>query len=570
MKIKNIFGMSLAFLAMTPMVSCTDKNDWDVDSAHGRLFGVKSSALSVDTDDDQPTKIAVNFSAYDKNTEYYIVELSTDSLYDDVPMGGENARIFGEDKSITSAPVDINNLEEYTKYYMRVKAMSSTKAESKWVYYKDGDSFRTPGILHDVLEKDRLDDNIRLTWIPGSNVTTLRYTYKDSEGEIQTEDIALTDADREAGEYKITGLNSNRSYTFSLLNGEKVRGSKTVKTAKGLPSADYTVRLNEDRTVITNEDIEEWANKAFEKMEGASNVSITLGIPAGKTIDLGTEEKAISIPEGVSISFFGRAGEKATLNVKKAVSVAGNHGYISFEHVNIDGLQNTDEGISGCQYFINEDKACDIDSLGFTECNISNMERALVNFKASSGQSVNLLIIDNCISNNHGTGGYAFICMNKGMDKINNIKFVNSTFSNISLGKSSVFDLSKAKSSTTIDINACTFYNAVGADGYFINAKDAKQGIKIKMNKTILAKTANPNARGIQAWDLDANKNGVVKPDATATYQTTDFSFYKNSFEVNKLEVASGSAFKNAANGEFYLKNSILEKEKVGDPRWIR
>ncbi|WP_337520845.1 DUF5123 domain-containing protein, partial [Segatella sp.] len=53
-------------------------------------------------------------------------------------------------------------------------------------------------------------------------------------------------------------------------------------------------------------------------------------------------------------------------------------------------------------------------------------------------------------------------------------------------------------------------------------------------------------------------------------YQTTDFSFYKNSFEVNKLEVASGSAFKNAANGEFYLKNSILEKEKVGDPRWIR
>ena len=181
MKIKNIFGMSLAFLAMTPMVSCTDKNDWEVDSAHDRLFGVKSSALSVDTDDDQPTKIAVNFSAYDKNTEYYIVELSTDSLYDDVPMGGENARIFGEDKSITSAPVDINNLEEYTKYYMRVKAMSSTKAESKWVYYKDGDSFRTPGILHDVLEKDRLDDNIRLTWIPGSNVTTLRYTYKDSE-----------------------------------------------------------------------------------------------------------------------------------------------------------------------------------------------------------------------------------------------------------------------------------------------------------------------------------------------------------------------------------------------------
>ena len=74
---------------------------------------------------------------------------------------------------------------------------------------------------------------------------------------------------------------------------------------------------------------------------------------------------------------------------------------------------------------------------------------------------------------------------------------------------------------------------------------------------------------------LEVSKLGMwklakIKPDATATYQTTDFSFYKNSFEVNKLEVASGSAFKNAANGEFYLKNSILEKEKAGDPRWIK
>lgn len=70
--------------------------------------------------------------------------------------------------------------------------------------------------------------------------------------------------------------------------------------------------------------------------------------------------------------------------------------------------------------------------------------------------------------------------MNKGMDKINNIKFVNSTFSNISLGKSSVFDLSKAKSSTTIDINACTFYNVVGADGYFINAKMQNKELKLR------------------------------------------------------------------------------------------
>ena len=573
MKIKNIFGMSLAFLAMTPMVSCTDKNDWEVDSAHDRLFGVKSSALSVDTDDDQPTKIAVNFSAYDKNTEYYIVELSTDSLYDDVPMGGENARIFGEDKSITSAPVDINNLEEYTKYYMRVKAMSSTKAESKWVYYKDGDSFRTPGILHDVLEKDRLDDNIRLTWIPGSNVTTLRYTYKDSEGEIQTEDIALTDADREAGEYKITGLNSNRSYTFSLLNGEKVRGSKTVKTAKGLPSADYTVRLSEDRTVITNEDIEEWASKAFEKMEGAATVSITLGIPAGKTIDLGTEEKAISIPEGVSISFFGRAGEKATLNVKKTITFGGNHGYISFEHVNIDGQYDADAG-TGCNDFLCDKNACNIDSLSITECEVKNFKQSLIRAQGSSGQTIKKIVIDNCIIHDVALQGYGFIQMDKGMDLINEINITNSTIYSVVLANKQFICTSGCKSDLKVNTTSCTFYNMIGQGGYFID-NNKGQNLTWICDKVVFAKTYNPSAKGARKVlttikdDTSEKETGTV----SRSYMTTDWlTNGGNKFpkDFSELEVASGSAFKNAANGEFYLKNSILEKDNVGDPRWIR
>ncbi len=565
MKIKNIFGMSLAFLAMTPMVSCTDKNDWEVDSAHDRLFGVKSSALSVDTDDDQPTKIAVNFSAYDKNTEYYIVELSTDSLYDDVPMGGENARIFGEDKSITSAPVDINNLEEYTKYYMRVKAMSSTKAESKWVYYKDGDSFRTPGILHDVLEKDRLDDNIRLTWIPGSNVTTLRYTYKDSEEEIQTEDIALTDADREAGEYKITGLNSNRSYTFSLLNGEKVRGSKTVKTAKGLPSADYIVKLNEDRTVITNEDIEEWANKAFEKMEGASNVSITLGIPAGKTIDLGTSEKAISIPEGVSISFFGRAGEKATLNVKKAVSVAGNHGYISFEHVNIDGQYDADAG-TGCDDFLADKAEFNIDSLGITECEVKNFKSSLIRCQGSAGQSFGTIVIDNSILHDVTTKANGFIQLDKGMEKLDSINITNSTIYNCNLTNKAMIAIDKIKVPTTINMESCTFYNIIGTGGYLIDRNKTGQDVTWNCNKVILAKTFDPaKAKGVR---------GTKNNNISNTYYTTDFLLgggeTKFTSDLTSCEAASSSAFSKPAEGLFYLKNSILEKEKVGDPRWIK
>ena len=565
MKIKNIFGMSLAFLAMTPMVSCTDKNDWDVDSSHDRLFGVKSSALSVDTDDDQPTKASVNFSAYDKNTEYYIIELSTDSLYDDVAMGGEHARVFGEDKSITSAPVDINNLEEYTKYYMRVKAMSSTKAESKWVYYKDGDSFRTPGILHDVLEKDRLDDNIRLTWIPGSNVTTLQYTYKDTGGEIQTEDIALTDEDRAAGEYKITGLNSNRSYTFNLLDGEKVRGSKTVKTAKGLPSADYTVKVNEDQTVITNDDVAEWAAAAFEKMEGASSVTITVGLPAGKTIDLGTSDKAISIPEGVSISFFGRAGEKATLNVKKAVTFGGNHGYISFEHVNIDGQYDADAG-TGCDDFLADKAEFNIDSLGITECEVKNFKSSLIRCQGSAGQAFGTIVIDNSILHDVTTKVNGFIQLDKGLEELDSINITNSTIYNCNQTNKAMIAIDKIKVPTTIRMESCTFYNIIGTGGYLIDRNKTGQDVTWNCNKVILAKTFDPaKAKGVR---------GTTKNNISNTYSTTDFLLgggeTKFTSDLKSCEAASSSAFSKPAEGQFYLKNSILEKEKVGDPRWIR
>ena len=44
-------------------------------------------------------------------TEYYIIEISLDSLYDDVAMGtGKGSIIYGEDKSITKSPYTLEGL----------------------------------------------------------------------------------------------------------------------------------------------------------------------------------------------------------------------------------------------------------------------------------------------------------------------------------------------------------------------------------------------------------------------------------------------------------------------------
>lgn len=140
--IKNILSTASMIALALSATSCTDGNDWDVDGSLSRLFGLNGDKITVETAE---TSATVTFSAFTSKAvsspEYYVFEVSKDSLYE----GVENANIikFGEDKSLTSSPVVLSGLDGDSKYYMRVKAMSSTSNESKWVYYKDGSSFKT-------------------------------------------------------------------------------------------------------------------------------------------------------------------------------------------------------------------------------------------------------------------------------------------------------------------------------------------------------------------------------------------------------------------------------------------
>ena len=140
--IKNILGTASMIALALSATSCTDGNDWDVDGSLSRLFGLNGDKITVETAE---TSATVTFSAFTSKAvsspEYYVFEVSKDSLYE----GVENANIikFGEDKTLTSSPVVLSGLDGDSKYYMRVKAMSSTVNESKWVYYKDGSSFKT-------------------------------------------------------------------------------------------------------------------------------------------------------------------------------------------------------------------------------------------------------------------------------------------------------------------------------------------------------------------------------------------------------------------------------------------
>ena len=503
MKLKSIYGLALAALAAGAAVTaCTDANDWDTNPAFDRMFGVNSNKISIETNQEDPSTVNVTFNPI-KGAEYYIIEVSTDSLTDEVEMGGENATVYGEDKSLTKSPATLVNMREETSYYMRMKTMSSTTPESKWVYYNLGAPFKTLGIIYDVPSADILENSVTLRWITKTGTVT-HITYTTSEnGQDVTETRTLTDAEIAAGVCTITGLKENKTYKFAIYNGEVLRGTKTVKTAKAMPWATVRQELGDDVTQIDQELMDMLAQKALDIMaaEGKDTASVTIGVPAGKTLTLGTTEESLNVPEGISVTFFGLAGEVPTLQVYKSLDVAGNHGYVRFEHINVDGMYDGDAGVKGCEYVINQEAACSIDSLSFVECNISNLNSALVRIKSGDYKEINKLRIDNCIVTNHA-GAYQFLCFAKVDFKIDDIEITNSTFNKICQGKKTFIDLENSAYNTNINVEGCTFYNLLGDGAYLISAKGVTGSVNATFFKVLLAKTYTEKARGYQGDNI--------------------------------------------------------------------
>ncbi len=545
--INKILGFAAIMLLGLFAVSCTDGNDWEVDSSYSRLFAVDDDDITVTADTVQAT---VKFSSI-SGAEYYIIEVSTDSLYDAVEMGGPNAIVYGEDHSITSSPVVIDNLVGETSYYLRLKGVSSEVPESHWAYYKSGGTFKTltEQLFNQVEDADITSTSVRVTWQPGAEVTRLGMK---TALETDTTFINLDAATIAAGEYTFTGLNSTTTYTFFIFNGNVKRGSINVTTIAGMPDADFVYTLSEDATIIDQDLMDEIVAEA-QAASNQTNVSITISLPSGKTIDLVkiTSEgsySSVSIPEGISVTFYGASANRPSLNLIKSLEIGGYHNLISFENVNlIDG---------GCQYIFNQSNACSIGELSFKSVNIDALDRSLVRLQTTSEQSIESIIVDDCMIANQGAGGYALIYYKDNNTTVGSIKVTNSTFNTLA---HNFIQCPSPVTTNTIDIEACTFYNVIGSGRYLVDAQDSET--EINLTNLILAKTyVESGSKGIRTAGTITCSNVL---------RTNDFVISSNDFkpDLDDTETSSTDLFADPTNGDFTVL--ISKYADLGDPRWF-
>lgn len=554
--IKNILGTASMMALALSATSCTDGNDWDVDGSLSRLFGLNGDKITVETAE---TSATVTFSAFTSKAvpspEYYVFEVSKDSLYE----GVENANIikFGEDKTLTSSPVVLSGLDGDSKYYMRVKAMSSTSNESKWVYYKDGSSFKTKAeqIFNNVEATDLFEDHVNLSWTPGADVTHITYANTNDAENIQT--INLTDEEKAAGKYTLGGLNPTSTYTITIYKNDVKRGQLQVTTPAAMPAANFKYSLASDVTVISQDLIDEIAEKAKAAAGNETNYSATIGIPAGAKValyginDSDGGKTNVTIPDGMSVTFFGLAGGDApTINLDKNFDIAGSHAFIKFQNVKLEE--------NGAGYFINQSKACTVSEFTLENCEVSNLKTSFFRLQGSDAKSIGKLTLKNSIFTKLCEGyGFIHVDAGSGAGHVDNVEIDGCTFNSICVtGK--VFIFSKKTDMQDITIKNSTFYNCNGNGQYFVDFNTDTFGPStFTIENCIFGKSA----------DEATNKNIRSKTPATVanSFRTTDF--FKVIKGVNDTEFSSTQLFKDPANGDFTIKAGTL-KEKAGDPRW--
>lgn len=602
---KYIYGLGLSFVLSGMFLnSCTDANDWGTDASFDRLFGTKQSSFSVT---EGAISAEVKWDAT-PDTEYYILEVSTDSLYDEIPMGAENSIVYGEDGSITKSPYTMTGLLGETTYYLRIKSMSKDK-QSNWVYLPDY-KFTTDKeqIISEVADTDITDESVVLSWEAGLEVTHITYTQNDV-----SETRTLTDEEKAAGKVTFSGLLAMTEYVFYIYNGEILRGEQTVTTKEAVMVESQISDVQQTSAVFTwdtsvgrltgyyfaeGETYPQEANYSLTDQQIAEgkieltglepNTTYTVAIMRDNTVRaMQTFKTEMGIPstyERVEVSdasgwdtAMGKTGKVAIIlkgdidisnketipsNIESLLIYGGDDkntktytltskgfkfsGSIeTFEIYNVN--LKTYPSSTGGHYVIDCKSNADvnINSIYITSCDVS--EARGVFRLGSTSAKIKRLIFNDCRFK--GIGDYGLYRNDGSAENVENIDLINSTFYPLAANNSLIVD--KGTIGVNVKIENVTLYGFTGT---------------IIINKAFNLSISNTLIGGVNGKGKFFGTFSSAVIDKCENVFLTSGNSFESSIGEQVLEYSDDALFEGSTAYNFKVK--IDDYKNFGDPYW--
>jgi hypothetical protein len=445
-----------------------------------------------------------------------------------------------------------------TLYQVRATAFSADpQYDSKLADLGNVRTQRFPTILNVPKAFDITDIAARVTWtLAGESVTGMKVFSVD---DLQLanplfDEVPVDEEGQLAGEAFIDGLDPETEYQIAIYSGELLRGwvKYTTKIQDIDPNGPGVIDIRENDS----------PSAVSDAVASAPDAAIIL-VKRGMTYDFPSDrlDKSITIRAA-----YGFGEQKAQLYTTGNMDISDG---ANIDHIRFIDLELRGEDYTGDYVFNANREGVYVGELSFEDCEIGTF-RGVMRMRGTI--ELNNYIISNTVVDS--IGGYGLLTTDTNPSdpptaRVNNIKFVNSTFNKVQAG------ITSRNNSQTILIENCTFANFVQSGNYIFRYRggdgnnDVLNGIEIK------------NSIFGHGWDESDGDNYAIKGkdglDNTSisivnTYSTSDFEFSGNEiagFPVGNYGGPQDQLWKNPELNNFYFKDSGFPgRFNSGASRW--
>lgn len=506
----------ISFLAVLLFnFSCTDDRPEELTSIdYERLFSpIKIEAFVINRTDARLSWVI------NKDVESYSLEVFAD---DSLTFTGTPVRTY-EGVTGDQLPFYIRELDGETQYSVRIKAVASGKTESKWsgVTFKTG----TENIFLPFQDGDVKATSVTLRWSPGKALTAIMLEPGGIQHTVTADEIA-------AGSATIEGLTAETTYTATLKNGAKTRGTVEFMTLVDIGNA-IAVYPEDDFLALLAAANDGDAFALFPGNYGAGDIFVvnkTIEIKGVYPYDKPVLSGYISLEEGAGLLL-----KDVTLDggALQGQSIVFNTDGVTYHALTVEGCEIKDY-VKGVYYL-----------------NVASLVESITYH-------------NNLIYNIQCDGG-DFMDSRKGA--FNSLTLTHNTIYNSAAGRDLIrYDDASGTfpgMTSTILVDHNTLYGVCNSSSKRLLYVRFKEN-KITFTNNIVAET---NC-------IFTNQSNT---DPSPTFGGNNF------FNAPNLFSASGSSskffddsadsedpgFVDAANGDFTVTNELLKAKGTGDPRWV-